>query len=95
MTEPMRYTQWSPPDQVDAVEKHVRAHLSSVADAKDSAVTFAEAVRISREEDSEGGVLVTGELDAEPVAPYLRQDFTPEADIEANPLAVEPIEERS
>ena len=92
MTE-LRYARWSPLDQVDAIEAHVRAHLSSVADGGDDPDAHAADVRISRE-DSEGGVLITGVLDAEPDAPYLRPDFTPEADIEANPLTVEPIEER-
>lgn len=84
----MRYARWSPSEVVDDVEAHVRAHLSSVADPDDSPIAHADEVRISRE-DSDGGVLVTGELDAEPDAPYLRPGFTPEDDIAANPLTVE------
>jgi len=76
---------------VPEVEAHVRAHLSAVADANDDPDARADEVRISHEEE---GLLVVGELDAEPDAPYLRPGFTPEQDIEANPLTVEPIGER-
>lgn len=84
------YSRWSPPDRVPDVEAHVRAHLSAVAAADDSPATHADAVRISRA-DAGDGVLVTGELDAEPDAPYLRPEFTPEADIAANPLPTLPV----
>lgn len=87
----LRYSRWSPSDAVPDVESHVRAHLSSVADPGDDPAVHAGEVRISRTED-EDGLLLTGELDAEANAPYLRADFTPEADIAANPLTVEPIE---
>ena len=70
----LRYSRWSPSDRVPDVESHVRAHLSSVADPEDDPDTHAADVRISRSDD-EGGVLVTGELDAEADAPYLRDDF--------------------
>jgi hypothetical protein len=92
------YSRWSPADRVDDVEAHVRSHLSSVAAADDSPTEHADAVRITRadrEDDGRDGVLVTGELDAEPHAPYLRPDFTPEADVAANPLTVEPTAELS
>lgn len=81
------------PDAVPEAEAHVRAHLSAVADPDDDPDTRAGEVVISHEESDEG-VLVVGELDGEPVAPYLRPDFTPEQDIEANPLSVEPIGEQ-
>lgn len=84
----LRYSRWSPPDRVPDVESHVRAHLSSVADAGDDPDAHAADVRITRE-DADNGVLVVGELDAEPDAPYLRPGFTPEADIAANPLSEE------
>lgn len=84
------YSRWSPPDRVPDVEAHVRAHLSSVAAADDSPATHADAVRIARA-DADDGVLVTGELDAEPDAPYLRPGFTAEEDVAANPLPVESI----
>ena len=90
----LRYSRWSPPDRVPDVESHVRAHLSSVADPADDPDARAEEVRITHA-DEDDGVLVTGELDAEADAPYLRPDFTPEADIAANPLTVEPIGEPS
>ncbi|HEX6354183.1 hypothetical protein [Actinophytocola sp.] len=81
----MRYSRWSPSEVVPAVEAHVRAHLSSVADPNDSPTTHADQVRISYE-DVNDGVLVIGDLDAEPDAPYLRRGFTPEDDVAANPL---------
>jgi hypothetical protein len=81
----MRYSRWSPSEVVSDVEAHVRAHLSAVADQDDSPTAFADQVRISRE-DADDGVLVTGELDAEPNAPYLRPGFSPEDDVAANPL---------
>jgi hypothetical protein len=87
------YSRWSPPDRVPDVETHVRSHLSSVAAADDRPDTHADAVRITRA-DVDDGVLVTGELDAEPDAPYLRPGFTAEADVAANPLSVEPAEAR-
>jgi hypothetical protein len=97
----LRYSRWLPrdmvPDAVPEVEAHVREHLSAVADPNDEP-TRADEVEISHEdaEDERGvdGVLVIGELDAEPDAPYLRPGFTPEQDIAANPLTVESIEEQ-
>lgn len=81
----MRYSRWSPSEVVPDVEAHVRAHLSSVADPNDSPTAYAGQVRINHE-DVDDGVLVIGDLDAEPDAPYLRAGFTPEDDIAANPL---------
>jgi len=40
-------------------------------------------------------VLITGTLDREPIAAYLRDDFDPEADVAANPLSVPSIEDPS
>jgi len=88
------------------VEAHVRAYLSAVADPNDDETTYFDEVRIRHEDPPVGdgvahenptegdGVLVVGELDAEADAPYLRPGFTPEQDIEANPLTVESIEEQ-
>jgi hypothetical protein len=90
----LRYSRWTPRDALPDVEAHVRAHLSAVADADDSPTSRAGEVRLSHD-DVDGGVLVTGELDAEADAPYLRPGFTPEQDVEANPLTVEPIGGRS
>jgi hypothetical protein len=89
----LRYSRWSPHDRALDVEEHVRAHLSSVADANDNPATYADQVRISRENEDDG-VLVIGELDAELDARYLSPDFDPEQDVAANPLTVEPIEEQ-
>ncbi len=84
----LRYSRWSPPERVPDVEAHVRAHLSAVADPGDDPGVHAAAVRVTQTDD-EGGVLVTGELDAEADAPYLRPGFTPEADVAANPWSGE------
>jgi hypothetical protein len=71
------YSRWAPPDRVPEVVAHVRAHLSSVADADDSPTTHADAVRITCA-DKDDGVLVTGELDADTDAPYLCPELPPE-----------------
>lgn len=104
----LTYSSWSPPDMVPEVEAHVRAYLSALADPDDDETTFVDEVRIRHEDPLVGdeagiqhdhptdgeGVLVVGELDAEANAPYLLPGFTPEQDIEANPLTVESIEEQ-
>ncbi|WP_158892931.1 hypothetical protein [Amycolatopsis anabasis] len=88
----IKYSRWAPPDQVDEVEAHVRAHLSSVADGADDPESRAGEVVIERKEESEpAGVLVVGTLDAEPDAAYLRDDFDPEDDVRRNPLSVPSI----
>jgi len=76
--------------------QHVREHLSAVADEDDDPNTHAENVVITtepyiRESDGKRGTIVRGELDADPVAPYLHPDFKPEDDIAANPLTVKSI----
>jgi hypothetical protein len=65
---------------IDSVD-HVRAHLSSVADSDDNPDTLASDVVI-RYETSEEGILIIGFLDEEPNAPYLQDDFDPDADDE-------------
>lgn len=61
---------------IAATEAHVRAHLSSVADAGDNPGTHADAVRVLvRPVDN--GVLVVGSLDANPTAPYLAEGYDP------------------
>jgi hypothetical protein len=93
----LTYSRWAPPDSVDATVEHVRAHLSSVADVDDSPDTHADDVMIEfRPAVNEWGVdgyLVKGSLDAEPDAPYLRDGFDPEQDVEDNPLTVTSISE--
>jgi hypothetical protein len=68
----------APPAVMSEVEDHVRAHLSAVADEGDDPGTHAAAVRISHQDDGPDDVLVLGELDAEPNAPYLRPGYDPE-----------------
>jgi hypothetical protein len=89
----MRYSRWSPRDVLPEVERHVRMHLSSVADLFDDSTAYAAVVRITHVPQGDG-VLVIGELDAEPDAPYLREGFDPEQDVRDNPLSVPSIEEQ-
>ena len=83
------YTRTLPEDataeQIEDAVQHVRAHLSAVADSDDDPTTRAEdvVVRVERQEDS---VRVIGELDAEPDAPYLRDDFDAFAGVPAELL---------
>jgi hypothetical protein len=65
---------------IDTVD-HVRAHLSSVASEDDDPNTNADDVTI-RYEYRDNGVMIIGELDAEPNAPYLQPGFDPDTDTE-------------
>jgi len=94
------YYQFVPEDAdpgiLELTIKHVREHLSSVADEDDDPTTHADDVVIRtepgiRESDKVRGTFVRGYLDADPVAPYLRDDFDPEDDIRNNPLTVKSI----
>lgn len=70
-------------DAMDAATAHVRAHLSSVADPDDDPITRAGEVviDIGPHPDGEPGLVsITGSLDAEPTAPYLRSDYRSDQD---------------
>lgn len=73
---------------IDATVAHVRAHLSAVADADDDPRTHADNVVITIEPHSDDPELlsVTGVLDAEPDAPYLRSDFDPYRNVDSGTL---------
>lgn len=71
----------APPGALEEARAEVRAHLSAVADTDDDPNTHADDVRVWTEDD-DGATKVVGELDAEPNAPYLRDDFDPKADTE-------------
>lgn len=87
----LTYSKWTPDrGQVETVA-HVRAHLSSIAAPDDDPDVYASEVEISLE-DRDGGLKVTGTLDREPSAPYLRDDWTVELDVRENPLSVPSIE---
>lgn len=58
-------------------------------------MTLADQVTIGRTAQDDGMILVVGELDAEPVADYLQEGWTPEQDIANNPLSVPSIEDES
>ena len=68
-------------DLLSEVEREVRSHLSAVADSDDDPDTNADDVRIWHEHGDDE-LKVVGELDAEPDAPYLRDDFDPDDDSE-------------
>lgn len=84
------YTRTLPEDateeQIEEAGRHVRAHLSAVAAEDDDPETNADDVRV-RVERQEGRVLVIGELDVGPNAPYLAPDFDAFADVPAELLA--------
>ncbi|MGW4114833.1 hypothetical protein ACWEFJ_28495 [Actinosynnema sp. NPDC004786] len=63
-------------DVIDQVIEHVRAELSARADSDDDPTTRAEDV-VVRVERQDGRVLVVGELDAAPDAPYLADGYDP------------------
>jgi len=88
----LRYSRWCPTHALDATEAHVRAYLSSIASSTDHPAEYLDEV-VLRYRPVDGGLLVLGELDAEPDAPYLRDDWTPEQDIADNPLSVPSIED--
>lgn len=92
----MRYTRELPgdasPEALADAEAHVRAHLSAVASEDDDPETNADDVTVHVERQG-GTIMVVGELDAEPVAPYLAADFDPERDVQDNPLTVASITE--
>jgi hypothetical protein len=89
----LKYARWSPQEMASEVAAHVRSHLSSVAAVDDDPDRFAEDVDIVVSVDGDG-MLVTGTLDQQPVAPYLRGGFDPEQDVADNPLSVPSIEEQ-
>jgi hypothetical protein len=59
-----------------ATETHIRQHLSAVADPDDDPASYAALVRVTRHQRDDG-VLLVGELDAEPQADYLADDYDP------------------
>lgn len=65
---------------IDTVD-HVRGHLSSCCDPDDDPENLMDDVSIAYAED-DAGVLVTGSIDREPRAPYLRDDYDPGRDDE-------------
>jgi hypothetical protein len=87
----LRYSRWSPREVLPEVETHVRQHLSSVADPFDDPTAHPANVRITHIEQ-DGGVLIVGELDAEPDAPYLREDYEPYRDVDAEILRAAGLE---
>ncbi len=88
------YSRWSSQEVASVVAAHVREQLSSMAAADDDPHRYATEVDIVTTVDGDG-MLITGTLDRELVADYLREDFDPEADVANNPLSVPSIEAQS
>lgn len=78
---------------IDITVAHVRAHLSAVADIDDDPHTKASDVTIAIEAHPgfPGVVSITGVLDAQPHAPYLRSDYQPDCDHSS--IRFEPFEQ--
>ena len=86
----LTYSRWCPQEVAGEVAAHVRAHLSAVATEDDDPDRYAGEVDIAVAVEGDG-VRVTGSLDRDPVAAYLRPGFDPEQDVSANPLSVPSI----
>lgn len=84
----IEYQRDIPADSSDAVieaeKAHVRDHLAAIADADDDPSTHAEDVRVwvARHPEDAGLLRIEGALDAEPDAPYLKDDFDPWAGVD-------------
>lgn len=81
-------------DAIDAETEHVRAHLSACCNPDDDEHALADQVTVTVTDHVDGDpdlVSVIGDIAAEPAAPYLRDDYEPDAE----PAAVEftPYEE--
>jgi hypothetical protein len=79
----MQYERFVPlsagPRAVVDTTEHVRAHLSSIVDPDDDFDNLAGNVTIEYK-DQNDGVMIIGHIDGEPTAPYLNDDFDPDAD---------------
>jgi hypothetical protein len=89
----MRYSRWTPFEQVPLVVDHVRAHLSAVTSPTDDPDEHAGEVDIDVHEQ-DGGMLITGQINRQPVAAYLRDGFDPDTEAADNPLSVPSIEDQ-
>lgn len=92
----MRYRRDVPADDraaIDAETEHVIAHLSSCCDPDDDedALRDQVSVEVVAHVDSDPALVsIVGQIDAEPDAPYLRDDYDPAAE---TPVAFTPYEE--
>lgn len=76
------------PAHREEIEAQIRCHLSAQADPGDDEQALASHVVIgSRKTD--GDLVITGFLDAEPQAAYLRADFDPDG--ESEPFEYQPF----
>jgi len=74
------------------VEVHVRQHLSSICNIDDDPGMYYPEVTIDLQVRDNGDVLVVGTIGRNRVAPYLEEGWTPEADVDGNPLSVPSID---
>ena len=94
----MRYRRDVPRDDpaaIDAEIEHVRAHLSACATPDDDPDARAGDVYLTAHADGDPNMVgIVGEIDAEPIAPYLRDDFEPDDDGADLPVALdrEPVD---
>jgi hypothetical protein len=70
------HSRWCTAESAVASADHVRAHLSSIATPDDDPDRYATDVVITVAAEGDG-LQVTGRLDREVVADYLRDDFDP------------------
>lgn len=70
------------PNAITLTIEHVKAHLSSVANADDDPETNADDVVIVVHE-LQDGFYIHGSLNAEPNAPYLKSDYDPDKEAAA------------
>lgn len=86
----MRYRRDVPRDDdgagfsaIAAETEHIRAHLSACCDPDDDQDALADQVSVTVADHVDGDptmLSLIGEIDAEPVAPYLRDDYDPDAE---------------
>jgi hypothetical protein len=81
----------SPDEVIEAEREHVRVHLAAIADADDDPGTHADAVRTwtAHHPDDRTLLRIEGQLDAEPVAPYLDPSYDPLAGLDPELYAAE------
>lgn len=70
------------PQALELTQEHVRAHLSSIADADDDPTTNADDVSVTVYTLDDGHYYVYGSLDAEANAPYLKEGYDPDKEAE-------------
>jgi len=92
----MRYRRDVPASDQSAIDveiEHVRAHLSACTtpdDDSDANAAFVNVAITSHLDGDPDMMSIVGEIDAEPIAPYLSDDYDPAAEL---PVRFRPYEE--